>query len=57
MALEFADRIRPGGEMIFYAGSFAYDQAQATLEALIERRLFDDAGRFKTLHMIKKRRT
>lgn len=57
MALEFADRMRPGGEMIFYAGSFAYDQAKATLEALIERQIFVDAGRFKTLHIIKKRRT
>jgi calcineurin-like phosphoesterase family protein len=50
------DRLRPGGELIFYAGSFAYDQAEATIKTLLSRGCMEDAGRYKTLHILRKRR-
>lgn len=56
MAHVLVDRLRPGGELIFYAGSFAYDQAQATIKELLERGAMEDAGLYKTLHILRKRR-
>ena len=55
MTLVLADRLRPGGELIFYAGSFAYDQAEATIKEVLKQRPFEDAGLYKTLHILKKR--
>jgi hypothetical protein len=55
MTLVLADRLRPGGELIFYSGSFAYDQAEATMREILKLRPFDDAGRYKSLHMLRKR--
>ena len=55
MTLVLADRLRPGGEIVFYAESFAYDQAAVTLKEVLKQRPFVDAGRYKTLHIIKKR--
>jgi hypothetical protein len=49
------DRLRPGGEIVFYTGSFAYDQAEAVIKVLVERGVMEDAGRFKTLHILRKR--
>lgn len=54
MTLVLADRLRPGGEIHFYTGSFAYDKGQAAGRALIEKRGFTDAGTFKTLHIFRK---
>lgn len=56
MAQVLVDRLRPGGELVFYAGSFAYDQAQATIEALLDGGGMQDAGLYKTLHILRKRR-
>jgi hypothetical protein len=56
MAQVLVDRLRPGGEVVFFAGSFAYDQAEVTIKTLVERGVMEDAGRFKTLHMLRKRR-
>lgn len=54
MALVLADCLKPGGEMHFYTGSFAYDKAQQAGAALIAERGFSDAGIFKSLHTFKK---
>jgi hypothetical protein len=57
MTLVLADRLRPSGELIFYAGSFAYDQAEATIREVVKLRPFEDAGRYKSLHILRKRAT
>ena len=54
MALVLADALRPGGEIHFYTGSFAYDKAVATGKALVALRGFKDAGTYKTLHIFRK---
>jgi hypothetical protein len=56
MALVLADRLRPGGEMHFYTGSFAYDKGQAAGAALVAERGFTDAGTYKSLHTFRKPR-
>ena len=56
MTLVLADRLKPGGELIVYAGSFAYDQAQATIAEILRQRPFEDSGLYKTLHVLRKRR-
>jgi hypothetical protein len=50
-----ADKIRPGGEVLFYTGSFAYDKAQAVAKELVATRAFEDAGLYKSLHIFRKR--
>ena len=54
MTLVLADKLRPGGEIHFYTGSFAYDKGETAGRALIAERGFTDAGHFKTLHRFKK---
>ena len=54
MTLVLADSLRPGGEILFYTGSFAYDKGQAAGRALISHRGFADAGMYKTLHIFRK---
>ena len=54
MTLVLADSLRPGGEIHFYTGSFAYDKGQAAGRALISHRGFADAGMYKTLHIFRK---
>jgi hypothetical protein len=56
MSLVLADRLRPGGEIHFYTGSFAYDRAEACAKALVAQHAFTDAGRYKTLHIVRKPR-
>jgi hypothetical protein len=43
------DRLRAGGRMIFYSGSFAFDKAEAVACELSARRLIEAMPRFKTL--------
>jgi hypothetical protein len=50
-----ADKLRPGGEVLFYTGSFAYDKAEAVAKELVKTRSFDDAGTYKSLHIFRKR--
>ena len=50
-----ADKLRPGGEVLFYTGSFAYDKAEAVAKELVKTRPFDDAGTYKSLHIFRKR--
>lgn len=54
MTFVLADKLRPGGEIHFYTGSFAYDKGEAAGRALVARKGFVDAGRFKTLHIFRK---
>jgi hypothetical protein len=55
VALVLGDKLRSGGEMHFYAGSFAYDRAEATTKELVKLRPFDDAGYYKSLRTFRKR--
>jgi hypothetical protein len=50
-----ADKLRPGGEVLFYTGSFAYDKAEAVAKELVKTRSFEDAGKYKSLHIFRKR--
>ena len=54
MTLVLADKLKPGGEIHFYTGSFAYDKGVAAGKALVAQRGFKDAGTYKTLHIFKK---
>ena len=49
MTLMLADKIRPGGEMLFYSGSFAYDKAEAVAQELVQQRPFEPAADYKSL--------
>src|SRR5262245_57764181 len=55
MALLLADKVKPGGEILFYTGSFAYDKAQAVAQELVKARPFDPAPDYKSLKVYKKR--
>jgi hypothetical protein len=55
MAEVLAGKVRSGGEMLFFRGSFAYDKAQAAARQLIDAHGFAEAGTFKSLRIIKKR--
>lgn len=54
VGLIFAEKLNPGGEILFYTGSFAYDVAGRVGAALMAERGFTDAGRYKSLHVFKK---
>ena len=54
MTLVLADQLRPGGEIHFFTGSFAYDKGQAAGTMLMAERGFADAGVYKSLHIFKK---
>ena len=54
MTLVLADRLKPGGEIHFYTGSFAYDKSAAVAKEVVRQRGFTDAGRYKTLHILRK---
>ncbi len=55
MTLVLADKVKPGGEVLFYTGSFAYDKAEAVAEELVKVRPFDDGGIYKSLRIYRKR--
>ena len=55
VTLTLADKVKPGGEILFYAGSFAYDKAQAAAEQLVKSRPFAAAGDYKSLRIYGKR--
>jgi hypothetical protein len=55
MTLILADRVRPGGEILFYTGSFAYDQAQRVEAQLQQQRPFEPAGQFRSLNIFRRR--
>ena len=55
MTLMLADKIKAGGEVLFYSGSFAYDKAEAVGKELAKLRPFEPAGEYKSLRIFKKR--
>jgi hypothetical protein len=55
MVFLLADRTKPGGEILFYTGSFAYDKAEAAAKELMQTRPFDSAADFKSLKVYRKR--
>lgn len=54
MTLLLADQVKPGGEILFYTGSYAYDVAERVEEALLKQRPFERKGRFKSLQILAK---
>ena len=54
MTLVLADKLKPGGEIHFYAGSFAADKGEAAGKELMKQRGFMDAGSYKTLRIFRK---
>ena len=55
MTLVLADKVKPGGEILFYTGSFAYDKAQAVAAELVKVRPFEPVADYKTLKVYRKR--
>ena len=55
MTLVLADRLKPGGEILFYRGSFAYDKAEAVARELVRCRPFAAGGAYKSLTIFTKR--
>ena len=55
MALILADKIKPGGEVLFYSGSFAYDKAEAVGKELVKQRPFEPAPDYKSLRIFRKK--
>jgi hypothetical protein len=54
MTLVLADKLKPGGEIHFYAGSFAYDKAEAVGRELVKLRPFSEQPPYKTLRIFRK---
>jgi hypothetical protein len=55
MTLLLADKVKPGGEILFYSGSYAYDKAQAVAAELVSVRPFAAEADFKSLRVYGKR--
>jgi hypothetical protein len=55
MTLLLADKVKAGGEILFYTGSFAYDKAQVVEQELVKSRPFDPAPDYKSLKVYRKR--
>jgi len=55
MTLVLADKLRPGGEILFYRGSYAYDKAEAVAAELLKLRAFEACGAYKSLVILRKR--
>ncbi len=54
MTLIMADKLRPGGEIMFYTGSYAFDKAEAVAQELVKVRPFAPAPDYKSLKIFKK---
>jgi hypothetical protein len=48
------DRMRPGGYVLFYTGSFAFDKAEAIVAVLEGEKKLARAGTFKSLLVCRK---
>ncbi len=48
------DRMRPGGHVLFYTGSFAFDKAEAIVATLEREKKLERAEAFKSLLVCKK---
>ena len=54
MTRVLADRLKPGGQMLFYSGSYAFDVAERTFGALVKAKVLSPAGVYKTLPIFTK---
>lgn len=54
LAQLLVDRLVPGGWLLFYTGSFAYDKAAAIADALEAEGRLRPAGRFASLRLCRK---
>jgi hypothetical protein len=54
MTLLLASKVKPGGEILFYTGSFAYDKAEAVAQELVKARPFAAAPDYKSLKVFRK---
>lgn len=54
MAAILADRLRPGGELITFSGSFAWDKADAVAGELVTMKKLEYAGTYKSLKVYRK---
>jgi hypothetical protein len=54
MTLLLAGKVKPGGEILFYTGSFAYDKAEAVAQELVKARPFAAAPDYKSLKVFRK---
>ena len=54
MVLVSAGRLKPGGEMLFYTGSFAYDKTFEAGAEMVRSGKFTDAGEYKSLKIYRK---
>ena len=54
MTLLLADKVRPGGEILFYTGSYAYDKAAVVAAELVRQRPFTHVADYKTLKVYRK---
>lgn len=48
------DRMRPGGHVLFYTGSFAFDKAEAIVATLTGEKKLERVGNFKSLLVCRK---
>lgn len=48
------DKVRPGGHLLFYTGSYAFDKARPIIDDLVARGLAVPAGTHRTLEVIRK---
>jgi hypothetical protein len=55
MTLLLADKVKPGGEVLFYSLSFAYEKAEPVAAELVKVRPFDPAPDYKSLKVFTKR--
>ena len=54
MTRVLCDRLKPGGIIQFYAGSYAFDVAERVIAELTKAKVIAAAGSFKTLRLFKK---
>ncbi len=50
----FVDKLKPGGHVLFYTGSFAFDAAQKVIDQLEQSRPVEKVGTYKTLLVYRK---
>jgi hypothetical protein len=55
MTLLLADKVKSGGEILFFTGSYAYDKAEAVAAELVKQRPFTHATDYKSLKVYRKR--
>jgi hypothetical protein len=51
----FVDKLSPGGHVLFYTGSFAFDAAKPVIAELERTREVERIGLFKTLLVYRKK--